>query len=75
MRLILSSCDFGNPVSAREICDNLGKPIADCRVLYFPNERYTEEKIKNGVYTSVLRDSDFHAQISMWLSTATPSRI
>lgn len=59
MRLILSSCDFGNPVSAREICDNLGKPIADCRVLYFPNERYTEEKIKNGVYTSRLEKFGF----------------
>lgn len=44
MRLILSSCDFGNPVSAREICDNLGKPIADYRVLYFPNEVIPKKK-------------------------------
>ena len=32
MKLILSSCDFGNPVSARAICDNLGRPIGKCRV-------------------------------------------
>ena len=50
MKLILSSCDFGNPTSARFIIDNLCKPISDCKVLYFPNEKVTHEKIKNGKY-------------------------
>ena len=50
MKLILSSCDFGNPTSARFISDHLCKPISDCKVLYFPNERVTPEKIKSGKY-------------------------
>ncbi len=50
MKLILSSCDFGNPTSARFIIDNLCKPISDCKVLYFPNEKVTPEKIKSGKY-------------------------
>ena len=52
MKLILSSCDFGNPTSARFIIDNLCKPISDCKVLYFPNEKVTTEKIKSGKYES-----------------------
>ena len=50
MKLILSSCDFGNPTSARFIIDNLCKPISDCKVLYFPNEKVNPEKIKSGKY-------------------------
>ncbi|MBQ8392860.1 MAG: Type 1 glutamine amidotransferase-like domain-containing protein [Clostridia bacterium] len=50
MKLILSSSDFGNPVSAQFIKDNLGKSIEDCRVLYFPNEKATEQKINSDLY-------------------------
>ena len=50
MKLILSSCDFGDPTSAKFITDNLCKPISECKVLYFPNEKVTPEKIKNGKY-------------------------
>ncbi len=50
MKLILSSCDFGNPESAKFILDHLCKPISDCRVLYFPNEKVTPEKLKSGKY-------------------------
>ena len=50
MKLILSSCDFGNPMSAKFIINHLCKPISDCRVLYFPNEKVTPEKIKSGKY-------------------------
>ena len=50
MKLILSSCDFGNPKSAQIIKDNLCKPLSDCKVLYFPNEKATPEKIKSGKY-------------------------
>lgn len=54
MRLILSSCDFGNPKSAKFIHDNFCKPIADLKVLYFPNEKVTPSKIKSGMYESRL---------------------
>lgn len=50
MKLILSSCDFGDPTSAKFITDNLCKPISECKVLYFPNEKVTLEKIKSGKY-------------------------
>ena len=50
MKLILSSCDFGNPESAKFIYDNLCKPMKDCKVLYFPNEKVTPSKIKSGMY-------------------------
>ena len=50
MKLILSSCDFRNTASAEFIYDHLCKPIAECRVLYFPNEKVTSEKIKSGKY-------------------------
>ena len=50
MKLILSSCDFGNPTSARFITDHLCKPISACKVLYFPNEKATPEKIRSGKY-------------------------
>lgn len=50
MKLILSSSDFGNPISAQFIKDNLGKPMEECRVLYFPNEKATEERINSNKY-------------------------
>lgn len=49
-KLILSSCDFGNPVSARCIRENLPCSMADCRVLFFPNEKATPDRIADGVY-------------------------
>ncbi|MBQ8551784.1 MAG: Type 1 glutamine amidotransferase-like domain-containing protein [Clostridia bacterium] len=54
MKLILSSCDFGNPESAKFICDHLCKSIEQSRVLFFPNEKATEDKIKNGKYENRL---------------------
>ena len=59
MKLILSSCDFGNPESAKSIYDNLGMPIDKCRVLYFPNEKATEVKIKSGKYENRLSSFGF----------------
>lgn len=50
MKLILSSCDFGNPTSARFIIDNLCKPISECKVLYFPNN--ARELVNQGVPVS-----------------------
>ena len=54
MNLILSSCDFGNQNSAKIIYDNLPKPISECKVLFFPNEKATPEKIESGKYKSRL---------------------
>lgn len=50
MKLILSSCDFNNDDSKNVIIENLCKPISECKVLYFPNEKVTLEKIKSGKY-------------------------
>ena len=54
MNLILTSCDFGNQNSAKIIYDNLPKPISECKVLFFPNEKATPEKIESGKYKSRL---------------------
>lgn len=62
MKLILSSSDFGNPLSAQFIKDNLGKPIGDCKVLYFPNEKATEERIKSDMYYDRLNAFGFQKQ-------------
>lgn len=59
MKLILSSSDFGDPRSAKFIYDNLNIPIDKCRVLYFPNEKATADKIKNGKYESRLEAFGF----------------
>lgn len=59
MKLILSSCDFGNPTSARFIIDHFCKPISECKVLYFPNEKVTTEKIKSGKYEARVAEFGF----------------
>lgn len=46
-KLILSSCDFRNAESAKCIYDNINMAIDKCKVLYFPNEKATEEQIKS----------------------------
>ncbi len=50
MKLILSSCDFGNEKSKKCITDNLEKPISKCRVLFIPNEKATPEVIASDLY-------------------------
>lgn len=50
MKLILSSCDFFNEESKRTITENLDKPISECKVLFIPNEKATEELILSGLY-------------------------
>ncbi|MBE6665223.1 MAG: hypothetical protein E7603_03245 [Ruminococcaceae bacterium] len=59
MKLILSSCDFGNPTSAKFIIDNLCKPVSECKVLYFPNEKVTPKKIQSGMYETRLASFGF----------------
>ena len=46
-KILLSSCDFRNGESAKCIYDNLPHLIGQCKVLYFPNEKATEEAIKS----------------------------
>ncbi|MBQ8409080.1 MAG: Type 1 glutamine amidotransferase-like domain-containing protein [Clostridia bacterium] len=62
MKLILSSSDFGNPESAQFIRDNVSPPITDCKVLYFPNEKATEEKIKSNKYVKRLSELGFRKE-------------
>ena len=45
MRLILSSRDFRGEQSRACILRNLPRPIAECRVLFIPNEKATAESI------------------------------
>ena len=55
MKLILSSCDVGNPASKQVILENLEKPIDRCKVLFFPNELSTAKNITIGC-----RNADLH---------------
>lgn len=59
MKLILSSCDFGHPESAKFIYKHLPKPVSDCRILFFPNEKATEAAIKSGKYESRISSFGF----------------
>ena len=59
MKLILSSCDFSNPNSAKAIHDNLPKPISECTVLFFPNEKGLEMSIRRSKYVKRLENYGF----------------
>lgn len=52
MRLILSSRDFKNEKSAQTILSNLPKPIEECKLLFFPNEKATPERIHSHKYVN-----------------------
>lgn len=54
IKLILSSCDFGHPESAKFIYNHLPKSAENCRILFFPNEKATESTIKSGKYETRL---------------------
>ena len=58
-KIILSSCDFRNIESAKGIYDNLPAPIQQCKVLYFPNEKATEDAIKSQKFHSRLSEFGF----------------
>lgn len=61
-KLILSSSDFGNPVSRQTILENLPMPISECRVLFFPNEKATSERIYSGKYHNRLAAFGFQRE-------------
>ena len=43
MKLILSSCDFGNDISRKVIYENLPKAFKECKVLFIPTGIITTE--------------------------------
>ena len=59
MRLILSSCDFSGERSREDIINNLGKPLQECRVLFFPNEKGLEMSIRKSKYVKRLENYGF----------------
>ena len=61
-KIILSSCDFRNAQSAKCIYDNLPYPIHQCKVLYFPNEKATEEAIKSSKFYNRLSEFGFQKE-------------
>ena len=58
-KIILSSCDFRNSESAKCIYDNLPLTIDQCKVLFFPNEKATEEDIKSNKFYNRLVEFGF----------------
>lgn len=58
-KIILSSCDFRNSESAKYIYDNLPLPVHQCKVLYFPNEKATEEAIRSRKFHHRLSEFGF----------------
>ena len=59
MKLILSSCDFRNECSRQFILGNLPKPIAECRLLFIPNEKSTPDKVASGKYHARMAEFGF----------------
>lgn len=59
MKLVLSSCDFRNKTSRQVIFDNLPRPIAQCRLLFVPNEKSTSDKVKGGKYHDRMAEFGF----------------
>ena len=58
-KILLSSCDFRNGESAKCIYDNLPHLIGQCKILYFPNEKATEEAIKSQKFYQRLSEFGF----------------
>lgn len=58
-KIILTSCDFRNAESAKGIYDNLPYPISQCKVLYFPNEKATEQWINSNKFYNRLSKFGF----------------
>nr|WP_307993182.1 Type 1 glutamine amidotransferase-like domain-containing protein [uncultured Niameybacter sp.] len=62
MHLILTSCDFGNEKSKKCIIKNLKKPIEQCKVLFFPNEKATQEMIQSEKYYQWMQECGFEKE-------------
>lgn len=61
-KIILSSCDFRNSESAKCIYENLPCPVQQCKVLFFPNEKATEEAIKSEKFYNRLSEFGFRKE-------------
>ena len=72
MHLILSSCDFGNTHSRECILSNLKKPIHQCRVLFFPNEKATPEMILSEKYYNWMTARGFSRENISIFDYSTP---
>ncbi len=59
MKLILSSSDFRNDNAKKTIIDNLSKPIEQCKLLFFPNEKATYETIHSEKYFLRMQEFGF----------------
>ena len=73
MKLILSSCDFRNERSRQFILDNLPKPIAECRLLFIPNEKSTSDKVSSGKYHARMAELGFDPALVRVLDYADPA--
>jgi len=73
MKLILSSCDFRNERSRRFILDNLPKPIAECRLLFIPNEKSTADKVVSGECHARMAELGFAPALVHVLDYANPA--
>ena len=57
--LLLSSMDFDNENSKRIIIENLPKDIKECKILYFPNEKFSRKNLENRSYRDRLKKVGF----------------
>ncbi|MBQ9151584.1 MAG: Type 1 glutamine amidotransferase-like domain-containing protein [Clostridia bacterium] len=73
MKLILSSCDFRNEHSRQFILDNLPKPIAECRLLFIPNEKSTSDKVVSGKYHARMAEFGFTPALVRVLDYTNPA--
>ena len=73
MKLILSSCDFRNERSRQFIMDNLPKPIAECRLLFIPNEKSTSDKVASGKYHARMAELGFDPALVHVLDYVNPA--
>ena len=57
--LLLSSMDFDNQNSRKIILENLPRDIKECKILYFPNEKFQHYNIVNRSYRDRLKKVGF----------------
>ena len=57
--LLLSSMDFDNQNSRKIILENLPRDIKECRILYFPNEKFNRKNLENRSYRDRLKKVGF----------------
>lgn len=72
MNMILSSGDFRNGTARKIILDHLPKPIAECRLLFIPNEKSTSDNVKAGKYHARMAEFGFIPALVHVLDYADP---